>query len=303
MIHAIRRSLLSPIQNSRPRTLPRLRPLSEPNPALKNPKPTSLTSPPPIRQRHSPAMSSNSSDFHLIYWPGLPGRGEFVRLALEEAGIAYKDTAHQAEGMTVMQAQVAGDDKNPPVFAVPALRHGDVLISQTPNILQYLGEVAGLAPSASGPGRHHVQALALTALDGFSNEVHNTHHPVDIQAYYDDQKVEALRYTRAYVGSRLPKYLAYFEKVLEAPTSGEGPWLYGGKLTYADLVLYHGLDGVQFAFPKALAKARESGKYDRVFALYEAVKERPNIKAYLASERRQKYSNGLFRYYAELDIV
>ncbi|KAL8377496.1 hypothetical protein RB595_008259 [Gaeumannomyces hyphopodioides] len=248
-------------------------------------------------------MSSN--DFHLIYWPGFPGRGEFVRIALEEAGIAYKDTAHQVDGMSVMQAQLAGDDKNPPVFAVPALRHGDVLISQTPNILQYLGEVAGLAPTAAagGAGRHHVHALALTALDGFGDEVHGTHHPVDVAAYYDDQRAEALRYARVYVGGRLPKFLAYFEGVLAAPTSGAGPWLYGGRLTYADLALYHGLDGVHFAFPKAVAKAKESGKYGRVFALYDAVKERPNIKAYLASERRQKYSDGLFRYYPELDIV
>ncbi|KAL8403378.1 hypothetical protein RB594_008579 [Gaeumannomyces avenae] len=245
----------------------------------------------------------SNADFHLIYWPGIPGRGEFVRIALEEAGVAYKDTAHQADCMSVIQAELAGDDGNPPAFAVPALRHGDLLISQTPNILQYLGEVvAGLAP-AEGPGRYHVHALALTALDGFSNEVHDTHHPVDISAYYDDQRAEALRRARAYVGGRLPKFLAHFESVLAAPTSGAGPWLYGGRLTYADLTLYHGLDGVHFAFPKAVAKARESGKYGRVFALYDAVRERPNIKAYLASERRQKYSDGIFRYYPELDIV
>ncbi|KLU85732.1 hypothetical protein MAPG_04752 [Magnaporthiopsis poae ATCC 64411] len=250
-IRAIRGSLLSPIRNFRPRTLPRQSALQKHNPALKHRKPISLPNLVPIRQRHSPAMSSNSNEFQLIYWPGLPGRGEFVRLALEEAGIAYKDTARQADCIAAMQAQLGGTRWSP-------------------------------------------HPLSL---------VHNTHHPIDIQLYYDDQKTEALRYTRAYVGSRLPKYLAYFESVLAAPTSGEGPWLYGGKLTYADLVLYHGLDGVQFSFPKAMVKAKESGKYGKVFALYEAVKERPNIKAYLASERRQKYSNGIYRYYAELDIV
>ena len=55
-------------------------------------------------------------------------------------------------------------------------------------------------------------------------------------------------------------------------------------------------------FPKAMAKLEREGKCDKVLVLYEAVKARPRIKAYLESERRQKYSNGIYRYYEELDI-
>jgi len=192
-----------------------------------------------------------------------------------------------------------------PPYAPPVLRHGDLSIGQTPNILLYLGRQLGLAPGPDEDegGLYRVNGLALTALDGLSNEVHDCHHPVGPGLYYEDQRAESLRKSKDYVANRLPKFLGYFERVLQSEASGRGPWLYGGRLTYADLVLFHCLDGVGFQFPRAMEKMRASGRYDGVFGLYDTVKERPRIKAYLASDRRQKYSNGIYRYYPELDVV
>ncbi|ROV89616.1 hypothetical protein VPNG_10154 [Cytospora leucostoma] len=261
----------------------------------------------PAVKRQTP---NNGSPYHLLYWPGIPGRGEHIRLALEEAGATYTDTAHIKDGvnevLSLINPEHIGDEVNPPPLAPPILKHGDLVISQTPNILLYLGPKLGLAPSgvdADGDGLYVINELTLTALDGLSNEPHDCHHPIATGLYYEDQRVESLRKSKDYVANRLPKFLGYFERVLKSKASGGGPWLYGGKLTYADLVLFQCIDGVNYMFPKATNKLRSSGLYDRVFALHEAVKERPNIKEYLASERRQKYSLGIYRYYEELDVT
>jgi glutathione S-transferase len=188
--------------------------------------------------------SSKDVPYHLIYWPGIPGRGEHVRLALEEAGAEYTDTAFTDKGMdevlAMIDAKNLGDEVNLPLCAPPMLRHGDLVINQTPNILLYLGGRLGLVPPADedADGVYRVNGLALTALDGFSNEVHDCHHPIATGLYYEDQKEESIRKSKDYVKNRLPKFLGYFERVLQSKPSGEGPWLYAGRLTYADLVLF-----------------------------------------------------------------
>lgn len=245
--------------------------------------------------------------YHLIYWPGIPGRGEHVRLALEEGGAKYTDTAHEENGMSAVTAQIStknhGDEHNPPPLCPPILKHGELTISQTPNILMYLGPRLALVPSTDEDpyGIYRVNALALTALDGLSNEPHDTHHPIAVMEYYEDQREEAKKKAKDYRTTRLPKFLGYFERVLEGQASQGGEYLYGGSVTYADLVLFQALDGVTFAFPKCVAKLRESGKYEKVFGLYERVKGRDKIKAYLDSDRRQNYGMGIYRHYPELD--
>ncbi|KAH6689649.1 glutathione transferase [Plectosphaerella plurivora] len=254
------------------------------------------------------ARTAKDVPYDLIYWPGIPGRGEPIRLVLEEAGASYTDTATTNDVNTVL-SQISkkntGDASNPPHFAPPILKHGDLTISQLPNILQYLGQRHGLAPRLDGEdggdGAYIVNQLALTVFDGLSNETHDTHHPVSMDLTYEDQQPESLRRADDYRKNRLPKYLGYFERVLAGEASGEGPWLHGGQLTYADIVLFQCLDGVKHAFPKALKTLEDSGDYSGVFKLYEAVRERPKIKAYLESDRRQKYSLGIYRCYAELD--
>jgi glutathione S-transferase len=188
--------------------------------------------------------SSKDVPYELVYWGGVPGRGEHIRLAFEEAGAAYSDTGHtEPDFRSVLEGidpKNEGDELNPPCLAPPMLRHGDLLINQTPNILLYLGPRLNLVPSTEEDedGIYKVNALALTALDGLSNEPHDCHHPIGTSLYYEDQKEESLRASKEYVKTRLPKFLGYFERVLKGKASGDGPWLYRGNLTYADLVLF-----------------------------------------------------------------
>ncbi|CAM1510197.1 Fc.00g005320.m01.CDS01 [Cosmosporella sp. VM-42] len=248
---------------------------------------------------------SSEVPYELIYWPGLPGRGEFIRLLFQEAGVSYIDHSRNPEEavktvLSLIAPEHVGDDNNPPIFAPPALKHGDLLINQLPNILLYLAPKLGLAPT-EGNGIYHLNEIALTIIDGLVNEIHDTHHPIATSWYYEDQKPEAKKRSKAYCDERLPKFLRFVQRALNAKTSGDGPWLYGGKLTYVDIVLFQALDGTKFAFPKTVSKLEKSGDYDDVFKLYEAVKERPNIKEYLASDKRLAYSDGIWRHYPELE--
>ncbi len=236
--------------------------------------------------------------YELYYWPEIQGRGEFVRLALEDAGEKYIDVARtpgKDGGVPAMMALLDGTQVAHPPFAPPFLRSGKLLIGQTANILMYLGVRHGLAPAGEA-GRLWTHQLQLTIAD-FVVEVHDTHHPIASGLYYDDQRNEAKRRTADFLKSRMPKYLHYFESVLER--SG-GRYLLGRRLTYADLSLFQIVEGLRYAFPKATARLEK--KIPRMIALHDAVASRPRLKAYLASGRRIPFNEmGLFRRYPELD--
>ncbi|KAH7308122.1 putative glutathione S-transferase family protein [Stachybotrys elegans] len=256
-----------------------------------------------MAEPESKRLKTEDAPYELIYWPGLPGRGELIRLLFVEAGVPFTDRSKdpgEAVGLVTGLMSDNGDDANPPAFAVPALRHGDLLISQTANILLYLAPKLGLGPS-EGNGVYHLNSIALTLIDGFVNEIHETHHPIATSQYYADQKEEAKKRSKAYTSERIPRFLQYAQRVIDAKTSGDGPWLYGGKLTYVDLVLFQCIHGTKYAFPKAMEEMEKSGKYDGVFALFKAVQERPNIKEYMASDKRCSYGDGIWRYYPELE--
>lgn len=259
--------------------------------------------------KHLKTSASSDEPFELLYWPGMPGRGEPIRLCFEETGVPYKDVANEAkDGIKAVTSRIdpdnVGEGGNIPPFAPPMLRRGNLLISQLPNILLYLGPKLGLVPNEEEDpnGIYFVNQLALTALDGLSNEPHDVHHPIAVGAYYEEQKEEAKKKAADYLENRLPKFIGYFERVLKSEASNGGEWLYGGKLSYADLVLFHTVDGVSFALPRAVAKLKESGKYDRVFGLVERVGGRERIDKYLKSGRRQKYSMGIYRKLSSLDL-
>lgn len=185
---------------------------------------------------------SNSPEYELIYWPGIPGRGEFVRLLFEEAAVPYSDIAKTPDAAipTVVgytSPENRGDARNPPPLASPILKHGDLVIHQLPNILLYLAPRLGLAPK-EGDAVYHLNQISLSILDGLSNEIHDTHHPIAIGLYYEDQKEEAKKRSRYFIKDRLLKFFGYMQRLLEAKTSGKGPWLYGDSLTYVDLVLF-----------------------------------------------------------------
>ena len=240
--------------------------------------------------------------YQLHYWPTIQGRGEFVRLALEEAGAAYVDVARGDEedggGEEALMADIRAQDHPP--FAPPYLVDGDLVIGQTANILLHLGPRHGLAPKAEG-GRLWVNQLQMTIADLVA-EAHDVHHPVGVGLYYEDQKPEAARRAQEFRTRRMKKFLGWFETVLErAPKGAKGEqWLTGETPTYADLSLFQAVEGLRYAFPHAMKRLEP--KLERVIAVRDAVAERQNIAAYLASERRIPFSTeGIFRAYPELD--
>jgi glutathione S-transferase len=234
--------------------------------------------------------------YELYYWPEIQGRGEFVRLALEDAGADYVDVARRRGGMRSMLRLLDGSRVERPPFAPPFLKAGKLLIGQTANILFYLGGRHGLAP-ANEAGRLWTHQLQLTIAD-LVQEAHDTHHPIASGLYYEDQKKEARRRAADFLENRVPKYLGYFEGVLAR--NGQGRHLVGRRLTYADLSLFQVVAGLRYAFPRAMERIEK--KLPRVASLHDRVAERPNIAAYLASKRRLPFSEeGIFRHYPELD--
>jgi glutathione S-transferase len=231
--------------------------------------------------------------YELYYWPSIQGRGEFVRLALEEAGAAYVDVARTKGGVAKMERLMEGDVARPP-FAPPFLKAGDRIIAQTANILLYLGARHALAPRDEA-GRLWVHQLQLTIAD-LVVEAHDTHHPIGGNFYYEEQKKAAKRRAADFRAERMPKFLGYFERVLAHGRDG----LAGRQLSTADLSLFQIVAGLRYAFPRAMAKLEPD--HPRVAALHDRVAARPRIAAYLRSKRRIAFNeSGIFRHYPELD--
>lgn len=233
--------------------------------------------------------------YQLFYWPGIQGRGEFVRLALEEADADYVDVARGNGGTDKMMRMMEGAGVATIPYAPPFLKAGKLIIGQSANILLFLGGRHGLAPKPEA-GRLWVHQLQLTTAD-FVKEIHDTHHPVAASLYYEDQKAEAKRYSEHFLKDRAPKYLGYFDRVIKK--SG-GPFLTGRKLSYADLSLFQVVAGLRFAFPGAM-RALEK-KVPRALDVHDRVMARPRIEGYLNSRRRIPFNqSGIFRAYKELD--
>ncbi len=233
--------------------------------------------------------------YELYYWPGIQGRGEYVRLALEEAGADYVDVARSERGMAAMMRMMEVGKGAPP-FAPPFLKAGKLVIGQTANILLYLGSRLGLAPKPEA-GKLWVHQLQLTVAD-LVLEIHDTHHPLGPSLYYVDQRGAAKKRSEEFWNERVPKYLGYFENLLK---SSGGSCLTGRRLTYVDLSLFQIVEGLRYAFPKRM-KAFERD-IPSLIGLRDRVAARPNIKAYLASDRRIAFNeDGIFRHYKELDL-
>jgi glutathione S-transferase len=238
--------------------------------------------------------------YELYYWPTIQGRGEFVRLALEEAGADYVDIAQLKSprgGMAAMTRILEGRSVEHPPFAPPFLKAGRLVIGQTANILLYLGPRHGLTPQTES-GRLWVHQLQLTIAD-LVQEAHDTHHPISSNLYYEDQKSEARKRARDFLESRVPKYLGYFERILARRKKSAG-YLTGTQPTYADLSLFQVVAGLRYAFPRAMTRIERKCRH--VATLHDRVAQRPRIATYLASDRRQAFNeDGIFRHYKELD--
>jgi glutathione S-transferase len=236
--------------------------------------------------------------YELYYWPDIQGRGEFVRLALEEAGADYVDVARKpgkSGGVPAMLRLLDGTRTRHPPFAPPFLKAGKLVIGQTANILLFLGPRHGLVPRGE-PARLWTHQMQLTISD-FVVEIHDTHHPIASGRYYEDQRAAAKQRAADFLKHRAPKFLGYFERVLAA---GGGPYLNGRALTYADLSAFQVVDGLRYAFPRAMSRLEK--KVPHITALRDRVAARPRIAAYLASDRRIPFNqSGIFRHYPELD--
>ena len=237
--------------------------------------------------------------YELVYWPGIQGRGEFVRLLLEDAGAPYVDVARRPEsqggGVACIDGWRAGAQPGRLHYAPPILRCGALSISQTAVICDWLGERLGLSPPDE-ERRLAARQMMLTVLD-VVDEAHDTHHPISGTLYYEEQQSAALAAARAFVRVRLPGWLDYFERSIER---NRGDWLLGRELTYPDLGLFQLVAGLEYAFPRAMARLKET--VPRVGAVHARVAGRPRIAAYLGSPRRLPFNeHGIFRHYPELD--
>ncbi len=234
--------------------------------------------------------------YELYYWPTIQGRGEFVRLALEEAGADYIDVARRRrDGVDAMMKLMQSARIARPPYAPPFLRAGKLIVAQTANVLLYLGPRLGLAPRDEA-GRLWLHQLQLTITD-LVVEIHDTHHPVTTYLYYEEQRPAAKRRSADFWRYRVPKILGYFERVL---AKSGGPYVLGRRLCYVDLSLFQIVEGLRYAFPKRMQRFER--KVPSLVALHDRVAKRPRIAAYLGSDRRIPFSQwGIYRYFKELD--
>jgi glutathione S-transferase len=233
--------------------------------------------------------------YELYYWPGIQGRGEFIRLALEYAGADYVDVAREPGGMPKMFAFLHGKQPGALPFAPPFLKHGALVIGQVANVLHYLAPRHNLVP-ATESARTYAHQLQLTVTDVVA-ETHDTHHPISVSQPYEDQKDDAKRNAAAFTAQRIPKYLGYFESVLGR---GDGKHLVGRRRTYVDLSVFQLVAGLRYAFPKAMK--RVSRTIPKLSKLHDSVAADAKLAAYLGSPRRLSFNEqGIFRHYPELD--
>ncbi|HET7754501.1 MAG TPA: glutathione S-transferase [Anaeromyxobacteraceae bacterium] len=247
-------------------------------------------------------MATRRPEYELFYWPGIQGRGEFVRLAFADAGVPYDDVARRSEseggGVAALLALLEGGGPWLAPFGPPALRHGKVIVAQTAAILQYVAPRIGVVPDdeASRLRAHQIQ---LTISDLVA-EAHDAHHPISVSLYYEDQRPEAERRANAFVRERIPKFFEYFDRALDSNRPGRGRWLVGSRCSYVDLSLFQIVAGLRYAFPRAMR--RYESRFPRLIAIHDAVAARPRVSAYLASDERLPFNEqGIFRHYPELD--
>lgn len=242
---------------------------------------------------------SRGAPYELFYWPGLQGRGEFVRLAFEDAGVPYDDVGRRPGGVAAIERLRAARGAWLAPLGPPFLRHGRVVVAQTALVLAYLGPRLGLVPDDEA-SRRRAHQIQLTIADLVA-EAHDAHHPIASSLYYEDQRPEALRRAASFTSERIPMYLRWLDRALDSSPRGRGRWLVGSRCSYADLSAFQVVAGLRYAFPRAMA--RHERRLPRLGALHDAVAARPGIARYLASPRRLPFGeHGIFRHYPELDL-
>lgn len=229
--------------------------------------------------------------YQLWYWPSIPGRGEFVRLALEAAEIEYEDMAREHGAEALIEDLQSRQGIRP--FAPPYLVDGELCIGQTAHILAFLADRHDFGAGELETDLQLIQ-LQLDITDIVA-EVHNVHHPVAAALYYQDQMDPAYEAAQHFRDERIPKYLDHFETALE---ENGGPCMLGDRWTHVDTSLFQLLEGLDYMFPNRMREL----DYPRLELCRQAVMEIEGIEQYLASDRRLPFNeDGIFRHYPELD--
>jgi glutathione S-transferase len=236
--------------------------------------------------------------YELYYQPSIQGRGEFIRLTLEDAGADYIDVARDPSfGRPGIMKFLEDPSLERPPFAPPFLKADKLLISQTANILQFLGPRLGLVPE-SEESRLWAHQLQLTIAD-WLYETGQTHHPIANVLYYEEQRDEAKKRAANFTANRIPKFLGYFERILKLSAEG-GDFVFGKEVSYVDLSLFQMIEGSRYAFPRTMAQLEP--QHPRLVTLHDRIKVRPRIAAYLSTPRRLPFNEqGIFRHYPELE--
>jgi glutathione S-transferase len=236
--------------------------------------------------------------YQLYYQPSIQGRGEFIRLALEECGADYVDVARDPNfGRPGIMKFLEDVSLEHPPFAPPFLKAGKLLLSQTANILQFLAPRHNLVPKNEA-SRLWAHQLQLTIAD-WLYETGQTHHPIANALYYEDQIAEAKKRASHFTSTRMAKFLGYFERILKRDSQG-GDFVFGKKVSYIDLSLFQMIEGLRYAFPRTMARLEP--QHPRLVASHDTVLARPRIAAYLSSLRRLPFNQqGIFRHYPELE--
>jgi len=236
--------------------------------------------------------------YELYYQPSIQGRGEFVRLSLEDAGADYVDVARDPNfGRPGIMKFLEDPTREHSPFAPPFLKAGELVISQTANILQFLAPRLGLVPKSEA-ARLWANQLQLTVAD-WLYETGQTHHPIANSLYYEEQSAEAKKRGAHYRANRIPKFLGYFERILNHNRTTD-PFILGKNACYVDLSLFQMIEGLRYAFPRTMAKLQP--ECPRLIGLHDRVVARPRIAAYLSSPRRLPFNeSGIFRHYPELE--
>lgn len=235
----------------------------------------------------------------LFYWPQIQGRGEFVRLVLEDTGVHYVDVCRTSDGLERLNQIMHGEGAPLMPFAPPFLRADDLWLSHTAAITSFLGEKLGLAPLFEQE-RLVARSIALTIAD-LVTEVHDTHHPISVEHEYERQQEPAKLRAAAFRDYRMPQFLRYLERtIVRNDRTGGAGVLVGTDVSYVDLSAFQVIEGLKLAFPRAFGKI--SRELPRLTALHDRVGMRPRLASYLASERRLPFNDqDVFRHYPELD--
>ena len=229
----------------------------------------------------------------LWYWPDIPGRGEFIRVALEAAEVEYADMAREKGAEALLEDMASRSGIAP--LAPPYIIDGDLCLGQTAHILAVLADRYGFGAGELATDLQLIQ-LQLDVSDIVA-EVHAVHHPISGALYYRDQMDAAYEAAQHFRETRIPKYLDHFEQALAVNC---GPCVLGDHWTHVDTSLFQLLEGLDYMFPSRMAEL----DYPRLALCREAVMEIDGIDAYLGSERRLAFNeDGLFRHYPELDAA